>query len=194
MSTPALALGAPKRAGKLPTPVLGMLILVVAESMMFAGMVSAFTIVRGQIPGGIWPPAGQPRLPFESTMLNTAALVASGVSFWISRELFTKNPERSKKLFLLTIVLGSLFLGLQGVEWVRLIAQGLTAKSSVHGGFFYLIVGAHGLHVLAAVIVLLWAFWKLRANRLGEATFSGVRVLWSFVVALWPFLYLRVYL
>ena len=55
---------------------LGMLLFVMAEAMLFAGMISAFTIVRsGAL---VWPPPGQPRLPIEATAFNTLVLLASG--------------------------------------------------------------------------------------------------------------------
>ena len=46
----------------LPNPVLGMLIFVIAELMMFGGLISAFSIVKA---GALsWPPPGQPRRPY----------------------------------------------------------------------------------------------------------------------------------
>lgn len=49
-----------------PNDVVGMVIFVIAETMLFAGLVSAFTIVKTTSVGG-WPPPGQPRLPIEKT-------------------------------------------------------------------------------------------------------------------------------
>src|SRR5690348_3629755 len=64
-----------------PNGVLGMLIFVVTEIMFFSGFISAHTIVKSSAVGG-WPPAGQPRLPIGETLLNTAALIASGYFLW----------------------------------------------------------------------------------------------------------------
>ena len=55
--------------------VMGMLLFVIIEAMLFAGMISAFTIIRSG--AMIWPPPDQPRLPIERTAINTAALLAS---------------------------------------------------------------------------------------------------------------------
>ena len=65
----------PRPPPVVPTPVLGMLIFVIAETMMFAGLISAFTIVKAGALG--WPPPGQPRLPVEATAFNTAVLLLS---------------------------------------------------------------------------------------------------------------------
>ena len=67
----------------IPSGVLGMFMFVAIEMMMFAGLISAFVIVKGAAVGGVWPPPGQPRLPVEDTAFNTAALLLSGATlFW----------------------------------------------------------------------------------------------------------------
>ena len=43
----------------------GMLVFVLTEAMLFAGFISAFTIVKASAP--VWPPPDQPRLPVEAT-------------------------------------------------------------------------------------------------------------------------------
>ena len=50
------------RSPVVPNGVLGMLLFVATETMLFGGMISAFTIIRTS--ALIWPPPGQPRLPF----------------------------------------------------------------------------------------------------------------------------------
>ena len=95
---------------------------------------------------------------------------------------------------LASLVLGGLFVSLQGVEWVRLIAQGLTLTSSTLGGFFYLIIGTHGLHALAAILGMVWATRRLLRAELTIGQLQTVAVLWYFVVGIWPFLYWKVYL
>jgi heme/copper-type cytochrome/quinol oxidase subunit 3 len=92
------------------------------------------------------------------------------------------------------IALGAFFVVFQGVEWVALIGEGLTLTSSTHGSFFYLIVGAHALHAVAALIALGWTWTLLSRRRLRQGTLWAVSLFWYFVVGLWPILYVRVYL
>lgn len=172
--------------------VLGMLIFVLAEIMFFAGLISAFMIVKSAALE--WPPAGQPRLPAQETLVNTGALLLSGVVLAYANRVFKRDRRAARLPFALAILLGGFFVGFQGVEWVALIRQGLTLWSSQHGAFFYLIVGLHGLHAVAALAAMLWAFHRLWVGRLAQSTFASVQVFWSFVVLVWPFLYWRVYL
>jgi heme/copper-type cytochrome/quinol oxidase subunit 3 len=176
----------------LPSPVLGTLIFVIAEMMMFAGLMSAFSIVKAGALG--WPPPGQPRLPVETTAFNTAALLASGVVLFFANRAYANNRDRSKRLLFAAIGLGGFFVAFQGFEWVLLIRQGLTLTSSNHGSFFFLIVGLHALHAIAGLTVLANAGLRLSKGALVSSSFAAVQVFWYFVVGLWPVLYFMVYL
>ena len=131
-----------------------MIIFVVAEIMFFAALMSAHTIARATVPGGVWPPAGQPRLPVERTAFNTAILLLSGVLLFVASRRARDGYEKALSYLAGAIATGIAFVLLQGVEWVALLREGLTMTSSAHGAFFYLIVGAHALHAVVAIAVL----------------------------------------
>jgi len=171
--------------------VLGMLIFVFTELMVFAGLISAFTIVRaGAV---VWPPSGQPRLPMEETAFNTAALLLSGLSLYWAQRCFRRDPRSALRPLLVTLLLGSFFVIFQGVEWVQLIGEGLTMTSSTLGSFFYLIVGVHALHAVAAIGLLAYVYVRLQRGWLSAGSLASAAVLWYFVVGVWPALYLVVY-
>ena len=174
--------------------VMGMLLFVFAEIMMFAGLISAHRIVRSQVAGEMWPPYGQPRLPVQETAVNTAALLVSGIVLVFAHFAFKKEESRARLPVLIALLLGLFFVGSQGAEWVALLGEGLTIQSSSYGGFFYLIVGAHGVHAIAAILALGWAWYELDKGRLAASQLATVSVFWYFVVLLWPVLYLNVYL
>jgi cytochrome c oxidase subunit 3 len=181
-----------RRPQLIPNSVFGMLLFVVVEIMLFAGFISAFSIVKAS--AVLWPPPGQPRLPIEETALNTAALLASGVLLFLARRTFRKHPVGARKPLLASMLLGVFFVISQGVEWVRLIAQGLTLTSSTLGSFFYTIIGIHALHAVAALILLAYAWWQLQKGRLESSLLGAAEVFWYFVVGVWPVLYVVVYL
>ena len=174
---------------------LGMLIFIGAETMLFAGFVAAFLVFRLEAP--VWPPPSQPRLPIEVTGLNTLVLLLSGWTMTGAARAAREGNRRSMARSLgLTAALALAFLGVQGFEWVRLIGFGLTASSGIYGGLFYAVVGAHAIHLAAALAWLLAI--ACRAGR-GASVHPGARlpalaIYWYFVVALWPVLYAIVYL
>ena len=190
----ALRLGSHSDARRVPNAVLGTIIFVAAEVMFFAALISAHTIARASAMGGIWPPPGQPRLPVGRTAINTAALLASGALLWLANRYLPRARKTAEHYLEAAILLGAAFVSLQGVEWVRLIREGLTLTSSSHGSFFYLIVGTHALHAVAAIIALGLVYIQLRRGRMKPEVFTATQVFWYFVVLLWPIIYVRVYL
>ena len=127
-----------------------MLIFIGSEVMLFAGLISALLVSRASAP--FWRPLGQPRLPVAVTGLNTGLLVLSGFTMWrVVRLLRRRDSRRAVRWMTLTSALGAVFLAVQGREWARLIHFGLTMTLSLYGGTFDLIVGAHALHLAAAL-------------------------------------------
>jgi cytochrome c oxidase subunit 3 len=174
-----------------PNSVVGMLLFLATEVMFFAGLMSAFIVTRA---GVVWPPADQPRLPVEATALNTCVLFASGLMSRKARQAFAAlDCGRAQKLLNAAIGFGALFVAFQGYEWVRLLSFGLTVRSGTYGAFFYLIVGAHALHAVAALLMLGYCSLRLRRGDLTRPAFSAAQLFWYFVVLLWPILYLLVY-
>ncbi len=174
---------------------LGMALFLGAEAMLFAGLISAFQIVKNGVTGGLWPPPGQPRLPVLETAINTSALMASGVVLFLAWKAFKADGAMAAKGKLLaTIVLGGFFVLFQGWEWVQLLGQGLTIRSSQMGGFFYLMVGTHALHAVGALYGLIVAYRRLLEGNLTREVFATVALFWYFVVGVWPVLYWQVYL
>ncbi len=192
MSVPQPSLAA--RPAAVPSATLAMALFIATEVMFFAGLVSAFLVLRAE--ALVWPPSGQPRLPAGVTGLNTALLLASG--WTVQRSLVTLRAGADPGGWLaVTAGLGALFLGIQGGEWTRLVGFGLTTTSSLYGSIFYTLVGAHALHVLVALVALLVVTTRARRGRYRADAPGGLelcRMYWLFVVAVWPVLYVLVYL
>ena len=175
--------------------VLGMLIFMVTEAMFFAGLISAYMVIRAGIEE--WPPWGQPRLPVVATAFNTVVLLASGFIMVHSRACFKKNELALGRRWLgISILLGAFFLVFQGYEWIQLLKFGFTLSSSVYGGLFYLLIGAHGFHVMGALAILIYAWYRIntQGNSITPEGLFPFQLLWYFVVCVWPVLYVLVYL
>jgi cytochrome c oxidase subunit III len=175
---------------------LAMLFLICGEIMFFGGLVSAFLILR--MTAALWPPPLQPRLPIGVTGVNTLVLLASSVAMVAaSRALEHDDTRGLVRRLLVAAGLGVAFLAVQGYEWVRLVSFGLTVSSGAYGGTFYTLIGTHAAHVIAAVVwvaamVLLAARGRFADGRTGPL--RACAIYWHFVVALWPILYVAVYL
>jgi cytochrome c oxidase subunit III len=175
---------------------LAMLFLICAEVMFFGGLVSAFLVLR--VTAAQWPPPLQPRLPVGVTGVNTLVLLASSVAMVAAlRALDRRDARMLVRRLLLAGGLGAAFVLVQGYEWIRLVGYGLTVGSGAYGTTFYTVIGTHAAHVVAAVVWVAVTAWFAAAGRFAEGPTGVLRacaIYWHFVVALWPILYVAVYL
>ncbi len=174
--------------------VFAMIIFVFADVMFFAGFISAYALVGARAPVGWWPPPGDPALPVAAAGGATVALLLSGAAVFYAGWAARSSLANAVRPLGVALALAVGFLGYQVFEFVRLLGVGFTLQSSAHGGFFYTMVGAHGLHAMSAVAVLAWAMRLVAAGTLSPGAFGAVRLYWYFVVLLWPAIYLTVYL
>ena len=175
---------------------LAMMFLIAGEVMFFAALVSGFFVLRLAAP--LWPPPLQPRLPVFVTGLNTLVLLGSSVAMrGATRAMAGGDGPGAVRRLVLTALLGALFLAVQGYEWMRLIEYGLTTSSGAYGATFYTLIGTHAAHVLGALV---WLTVTLMLTARGHflegrtAAWRACAIYWHFVVALWPVLYVTVYL
>ena len=189
----------PERAAPKPPiapAVLGTIFLIAGEVVFFAGLIFAFWVLRLAAP--VWPPPLQPRLPVGVTGANTLVLLASSVAMIAAaRALRRGDREALVRRLVVSGLLGGLFLGVQGYEWARLVRFGLTVSSGTYGATFYTVIGTHAAHVLVALAWLVAMTWLAASGRLAAgrtAPVTACALYWHFVVALWPILYVSVYL
>jgi len=175
---------------------LALLFFMGAEVMFFAALVSALFVLR--VGMAAWPPPLEPRLPLAVTAVNTLVLIGSSVSMAAAlRALRRRDRHRFVRLLVTTAALGTLFLAIQGYEWIRLIGFGLTLSSSVYGTTFYSLIGLHGVHVAGALVWLVVTTLLATRARFGDGRITPVQacaMYWHFVVGLWPALFVAVYL
>jgi heme/copper-type cytochrome/quinol oxidase subunit 3 len=172
---------------------LATMFLIAGEVMFFAGLISAYLVLR--MGAAQWPPPLQPRLPLLVTGLNTLVLLGSSLA--MVRTQGDRVRARVVRGLTVTAALGIVFLTVQGYEWVRLVSYGLTMTSGAYGATFYTLIGVHALHVVGALVWLAIVRAGVGRGRFLEPSAAALRacaMYWHFVVALWPVLYVTVYL
>ncbi len=192
---PGMDSGTEESTELVPSGALGMALFIVTEAMFFVGLISAFLVLRAQAPA--WPPMDQPRLPVGVTGFNTLLLLASAGTIFRAFALLRRGAPGWTTWLGATALLGCAFLAIQGWEWTRLVHYGLTTSSSLFGSTFYFLVGAHALHVLGALVALLVIWRRALAGRYtagDDIALTPMLMYWLFVVAIWPILYVLVYL
>lgn len=180
-----------------PAPaIVATLFLIAGETMFFAGLIFAFWVLRLAAP--FWPPPLQPRLPIAVTGANTVVLLASSAAMVAAGRALARHDRRALVRRLgLSAALGGTFLAVQGYEWTRLLQFGLTASAGIYGATFYTLIGTHAAHVVVALAWLGIAAALAARGRFADGRTTPLRacaLYWHFVVALWPVLYVSVYL
>jgi heme/copper-type cytochrome/quinol oxidase subunit 3 len=184
----------PRREPLIPSAIMGMLVFVISEVMFFSALISAFLVIKAGSPN--WAPPAGITLPIAATAFNTAILFTSGIFLHVAGRVLSQEEDwpRAKTLTGWAAFFGAFFVAFQGIEWVRLIYYGLTMTSGVFGACFYLIIGCHALHAVAAIIAMVGQFRRFEPERLAPVSFYSMSIFWFFVVGVWPVLYILVYL
>ena len=171
----------------------GMACLIIAESAIFTIFIVAYLFYIGKSLTG-----PTPREVLEVPIFFTICLLSSSLTIHLAGR-FLERDKRSAflGLWLLTIILGGLFLFGTGREWHRLIYErGLTISTNLFGTTYYSLVGLHAFHVTAGLVMLLIVLVFGLAGWVGMDQMRRVEVLsmyWHFVDAVWVVVFTVVY-
>lgn len=136
--------------------------------------------------------------PFWLPTINTALLLTSGVTITIAHHALREN-NRSKTVAFMwaTVALGTVFLFLQGYEYVHAYQDlNLKLSSGIYGSTFFMLTGFHGFHVMMGTLMLLVITLRLQKGHFTAERhfgFEGAAWYWHFVDVVWLGLYVLVY-
>lgn len=176
----------------------GIILFIVSEVLFFVSFFWAF-FHRSLSPaielGASWPPAGIISFnPFQIPLLNTAILLASGVTVtWAHHSLIEGNHSQTTQGLFFTVLLGVYFSILQAYEYIE---APFTIADSVYGSTFYIATGFHGFHVLIGTTFLLVCLLRHINNHFSKNHHFGFEAAawyWHFVDIVWLFLYVTIY-
>jgi cytochrome c oxidase subunit III len=142
-----------------------------------------------------WPPASiKPMEVWGIPFLNTCILLTSGLAVnWAHHALRHGNREGLKQGLGIAVILGVLFLALQGYEYGH---AAFSFRQGDYPSIFFMATGFHGFHVFVGTCFLLVNF--IRSLR-GDFTpkehvgFEAAAWYWHFVDVVWIFLFVWVY-
>nr|AUY55037.1 cytochrome c oxidase subunit III [Chelodina oblonga] len=176
----------------------GMILFITSEVFFFAGFFWAFyhsSLAPTPELGGYWPPTGiTPLNPFEVPLLNTAVLLASGVTItWAHHSMMESNRNQTIQALSMTILLGIYFTALQATEYFETT---FTVADSVYGSTFFVATGFHGLHVIIGstfLMICLLRQMKYHFTSNHHFGFEAAAWYWHFVDVVWLFLFISIY-
>ena len=200
MSSSAQALGAPGHAFSssatgIPNGKLGMWVFLASEVMFFTGLIGAYVVLRMGHPA--WPGAeGHLSVPLGT--LNTLILICSSTTIVMALSASGDRALGAVRGWLLaTILLGSLFLVIKGVEYHAKLSHHILPSTNLFWSCYFTLTGFHALHVIGGILFNLWVLtytatpsrWSTHGHRLEWAG-----LYWHFVDIVWIFLFPLLYL
>lgn len=174
----------------------GMWVFLASDCVLFGGLVGAYWALHGRNFAG--PSAGQ-ALAVTPATVATILLLASSLTMALAIAFAARAWLTHARLWLVvTILLGSGFLGIQGSEYVTMARHGLALDTNVFAATFYTLTGTHGTHVLTGLLWLVGVLVNsLRQRRFGEEharAFLLAGLYWHFVDMVWMIIFPVVYL
>jgi cytochrome c oxidase subunit 3 len=184
------------------TALLGMLLFIGSELMFFAGLFGAYfnTRATAQGLGQPWPPQGLENViePGIVPLTATAILIASSfVMQWGVWRIRKGDRTGMNRALLLTLIMGIVFLLMQGYDYLTLVSQdGFGINSGIYGSLFFTMTGFHGAHVFGGVVgisVILLRGLSGQFSAKHHVAVEAVSAYWHFVDIVWIALFATLY-
>ncbi|MGW9552757.1 aa3-type cytochrome oxidase subunit III, partial [Citricoccus zhacaiensis] len=185
----------------------GTMVWLSSELMFFGGLFAMYFTLKSTSPE-LWAESTA-TLNVPLAFVNTLVLVAS--SFTAQAGVFAAErlqPRRTGGIFslkrwgmvewfILTFIMGAIFVSVQCYEYAVLVSHGVTIDANAYGSAFYITTGFHAIHVFGGLIAFLFIIGRAYlAKRFGhhEATSAiVVSYYWHFVDVVWIALFAIVY-
>ena len=185
----------------------GTIVWLSSELMFFAALFASYFTIRAVSPE-LWAQETEKlNVPFAT--VNTTILVLSSLTCQLgvfaaergqvgrSAGIMKIKSWGLREWFVLTYIMGAIFIAGQATEYVSLIEENVTIPSSAYGSVFYLTTGFHGLHVTGGLIAFLFVLGRTFMARkfTHEQAVSAIVVsyYWHFVDVVWIGLFTVIY-
>jgi cytochrome c oxidase subunit 3 len=182
------------RSSRVEPALLGMLLFIISEVMVFGAFFTAYFFIRVvAVPGG-WFPIDGKELPVAVAGVNTAILVSSSLTLhWAQTSIKNGNRFGLQAGMTATFLLGLTFLFIQINEYVHI---GFAAGDSAQATVFFSLTGLHGAHVTIGLVLLGMVTIRAFRGHFSPEHHHGVEIpgiYWHFVDVMWIVVYTTVY-
>jgi cytochrome c oxidase subunit III len=205
---PALAHHFDSLAQQAEATTLGMWVFLVTEVLFFGGLFLTYTLYRSWYPEAF--AAASHELDVTLGTINTVVLITSSLTMALAVHAAQLGQRKTLMLFLiLTMVLGTVFLGIKSVEYYHKFAEHhvpgpgfvfekeYARNAQLFFSLYFVMTGLHAIHMIIGIgimLVMLWWSWNgtITAEYSSPIEISGLY--WHFVDIVWIFLFPLLYL
>jgi cytochrome c oxidase subunit 3 len=190
-----------------------MWVFLVTEVMFFGGLFLAYTVYRNLYFHAFVPSSRHLSLTLGA--VNTAVLICSSLTMAMGVHSSALGRRRATVAWLLlTVALGSVFLGIKGVEYKdkfdhhlvpgerfqaeELHLEGDEARAAqIFYALYFAMTGLHATHMVIGIPIILVIAWMANRGRFSPEYHTPVELTglyWHFVDIIWIFLFPLLYL
>ncbi len=182
------------RSSRVEPALLGMLLFIISEVMVFGAFFTAYFFIRIVAEPGGWFPIDGENLPVAVAGVNTAILVSSSLTLhWAQTSIKNGNRFGLQAGMTATFLLGLTFLFIQINEYVHI---GFAPQDNAQATVFFSLTGLHGAHVTIGLILLGMVTIRAFRGHFSAEHHHGVEIpgiYWHFVDVMWIIVYTTVY-
>jgi cytochrome c oxidase subunit III len=205
---PALAHHFPGLQEQKEAASLGMWVFIAQEVMFFGGLFLMYTVYRALYPQAF--AEASHHLDVKLGAINTAVLIGSSLTMAMAVHAAALGKRQQIVAWLLlTIVLGSVFLGIKLVEYHDKFEHHLVPgphfrfegpvahQAQIFYSLYFAMTGLHALHMVVGIPILAVMAWRAHRRHFSPEYFTPVELTglyWHFVDIVWIFLFPLLYL
>lgn len=190
------------------TAQIGIWVFLINETLFFGTLIFAYAFYRLSYPHQFALAAKEAVLWCGS--VNLVLLLTSSVSMVLAINAAAQGRRREMIGWLLvTLMLGLTFLGVKGFEYFEDVKDRVVPvvdfamqRDAMPAGelfwfFYWVATGLHAIHLSVGLGLIVYLLWRIRRGEITPAYYAPIEVIgiyWSFVDAVWLFLYPCIYL
>jgi cytochrome c oxidase subunit 3 len=182
------------RSSRVEPALLGMLLFIISEVMVFGAFFTAYFFIRIVAEGHTWFPIDGKDLPVAVAGVNTAILVSSSLTLhWAQTSIKNGNRFGLQAGMTATFLLGLTFLFIQINEYVHI---GFAPQDHAQATIFFSLTGLHGAHVTIGLILLGMVTIRAFRGHFSPESHHGMEIpgiYWHFVDVMWIVVYTTIY-
>jgi len=189
---------------------LGMWVFLLTEILFFGGLFLVYTIYRGWYPQAFASASHHLDIPLGT--INTAVLIGSSLTMAMAVHAAQLNSRKGIIVFIvLTMVLGTVFLGIKGLEYSHKFHEHLipglhfeyaaapqfVRHAQIFFSLYFVMTGLHAAHMIVGMGLMTWMLIWTARGVIGNGYYSPVEIVglyWHFVDIVWIFLFPLLYL
>jgi cytochrome c oxidase subunit III len=188
--------------------ILGMWLFLVTEIMLFGGLFAAYIVYRYLYPEGFMDASHH--LDVVMGTVNTVILLTSSLTVALAVNSIQRGKQKGLIIFLMaTIILGTAFLGIKGLEYLHKIEEGLfpggifvypapfTQQARLFFSLYFTMTGLHAVHMVLGILAMGVLLIMSVRNKFTSHRYDLIELTalyWHFVDIVWIFIFPLMYL